>query len=112
MRKLLLALLVSGLAMAMSPSAALAGGASDTSCEAGLQRRGFPGLFCFLVFPCSTEKGEDYFAIAMGCQRPGQGREMQRWLDDLFVKYVDKDGAECSSPEVFGNFAPDCVTVP
>ena len=90
----------------------LAGGASDTSCEAGLQRRGFPGLFCFLVFPCTNKAGEEYFAIAMGCQRPGQGGEMRRWIDDLFVKYVvgfGKDDAQCLSPEVFGNFAPDCV---
>ena len=47
MRKLLLALLVSGLAMAMSPGAAMAGGSSDSTGEA---------FHCYLFFDLPDEK--------------------------------------------------------
>ncbi len=111
MRKLLLALLVSGIAMAMSTSAAMAGGTSDTTCDAVFANK-FPQTpFCFLKFLCTNEAGEEYFVIAMGCQGTTQKRgEMNRWFDALFEKYVvgfGKDDAQCADPpEVFGNFCP------
>ena len=113
MRKLLFALMVGGFALSIGMGGAMAGGTSDTACDAG-DGREFPGLFCFLVFECETGKvrpdgdPEVYRSLAMGCQLDTmEGVDaMEKWIDALFEKYVNQGDAQCDSPTVFGNFCP------
>ncbi len=97
MRKLLLASLVWGFAMAIGTSAALAGGASSTSGQ---------GLHCYMFFD-DCGKDNDEFAQAMINQDLGDKTEVMKIFGDFIIKYVEGDD-KCVLAAAIGNVAGVC----